>query len=95
MDFVKGPTDNLYKFIAISGLGLFIVGIVMWSREGERWGEITRSADLASRRLEAGHELNQSLGEMKLTFRMLWEGSLDFSLAVAGANLLVGCEVDA
>jgi len=31
MDIARGPTDNLYKFIALSGLAIAGLGIVLWS----------------------------------------------------------------
>lgn len=44
MKFLRGPTDNLYKFVAISGLTLFVLASYLANRAIERRDDVLRDA---------------------------------------------------
>src|SRR6266536_2055730 len=55
-DFFKPPTDNLYKFVALSGLLLLVVSLVL---------PAYAVVNLEWKRLEAVRELNITKGEIE------------------------------
>ena len=51
------PTDNLYKFIAIAGLVVFISGIFLMSNSEDKLAEVGFSVDTLSSVIEDIQEL--------------------------------------
>ncbi len=77
METIKPPTDSLYKFLALFGLGLFVASLTapfwIYNKIGEQWIEVGRDSKILEADAEDWRQAGREMDRAKTRFDQSWE----------------------